>query len=81
DFILSLKEKISKEGIDIFLALDLIPLLGLFGGEIIVEEVNKDVLDVIFVVETILDVKFKVLGNKIQCVEPYEQDIISIDDL
>ncbi|MDD3175949.1 MAG: RNA 3'-terminal phosphate cyclase [Candidatus Nanoarchaeia archaeon] len=81
DFILSLKEKISKEGIDIFLALDLIPLLGLFGGEIIVEEVNKDILDVIFVVETIVDVKFKVLGNKIQCVEPYEQDIISIDDL
>ena len=80
-FIEALKSKVNKDGIDALVTNDLIPVLGLIGGEIIVQEVTKEHKEIIKLTQELLNVKIKVLGNKINCVKPYNQQIPSIEDI
>ncbi len=60
-----MKEVNSSATVDKHLADQLIPFLGLFGGEFVTSEITEHTKTNIWVVEQFVDKKFKVEGNKI----------------
>ena len=85
DFIQEFKAKIKNDGVDIFAADQLIPLIGLVGGEVVVQKVTDHVKAAIYVCEKMLEVEFKIDGNTVSCSKGYMQegkeDLPFLDDL
>lgn len=75
NYIKELKEILNKDGIDETSSIFLLPIIGLSGGEIIVHEVTQEIKSLIFVIENILNINFKIKDKSIS------NEIISINDL
>jgi hypothetical protein len=66
-----LNQKILNKGISYEESLFILPIIAFFGGEVLVEEMTKEIKQMIKYLELFLEVKMDVKGNFVYCNNPY----------